>query len=819
MKATVLGLLRKARTIRTSLGLPASGRDEFAFEADSGISREDQRDILQEIDKVAMQNRIAVDPEAFAVRAAKKGILFPILVNLVAVVLLVAGLSAFYAFFQRGETQLTRGQTGTITAEGKLIETFKRESEAKLLEKNQQISQIQDRLQEIDKQRQTLQATMDARVRERENQLKTAMAAEMEAEKARLQKQGLSEQDINRRLTAMEAQKSAESDRQLAAFRARAEADKQKADENLKTLQAEFSASLAAANQERQQVLDESKKREAELQSQLEQKTREAASAQASSAQALAALQSQKQQEDLAAAQLVGLYSVVKDDITAKDFAKAITGLQAIRDYVNSAEVAVLPSMQQRRDVDLFMVDSLTSYVQAQLSPASADTSSLIAAAGQISDVRTAVAQADEQARAGNIAEAEKLYQKALSVIPEIARSYDYFTAKARDAEAARQQVVQAGLARAEAAFSAGNYPEMLAAYRDALGYLPESSARLDKTLSNILAAGSEQGRLRNQAEQGKAAAPILAQGDAALAQGRPADAISRYLTVLQRYPQSPQAEAAARGMTNASSALSDRADARLAAQQKALSAQVDTLQKQVADRGAEITGIKASVMGLLRMSGDPAATDTAVVMDALARRFGDFPAAQGASSDLASRLSRAEDNAAALQKKIDALDAENQRLKAAADKAAASAAARQAASAQQAAQAGVTSQDLATLRARLAALAGGYQAYASREDPILAREGDQGLVDAKPYRDEFLSSKAVEEAFPGLYERIERYDQGFLSAGRTNAIQEVLDVVIEMSKQATPDARASFLAGQLKVYGKDKDMSALVQGLQKLMK
>ncbi|HUJ74663.1 MAG TPA: hypothetical protein VL359_07375, partial [bacterium] len=502
---------------------------------DSGISRADQQDILQEIEKVATKNRIAVTPEEFAVRAAKKGVLFPVLVNVIAVFLLAAGLAAFYVFFQRGETQLTREGTGTITAEGKLIETFKKESEAKLQEKNQQINQIQSRLEEIDKQRQDLQANMDAKVRDKESQLKTAMAAELEAEKARLQKQGLSEQDIARRMAALQSQKTAESDAQLAAFRAQADADRKKADENLKTLQEEFNTSLAAANQQRQQVLDESKKREADLQAQLAQKTQEAASAQASSAQALAALQSQKQQEDLAAAQLVGLYSVVKDDIAAKDFAKAMTGLQAVRDYVNSTDVAVLPSMQQRRDVDLFVVDSLTSYVQAQLSPASADTSSLVAAAGQISEVRSDVTQADAQARAGNMADAEALYQKALSVIPEISRSYDYFMAKTRDAEGARRQVLEAGLTRAEGAFDAGDYPGMLSAYRDSLGYLPESSARLDKTLSNILAAGAQQGKTQTQAAQARAAAPVLAQGDASLAQGRPADAIARYLTVLQR--------------------------------------------------------------------------------------------------------------------------------------------------------------------------------------------------------------------------------------------------------------------------------------------
>ncbi len=757
MRGAVLGLLRKAHTIRTSLGLPPDGRDEFAFDPDSGISEEDQKDVLRQIERVATQNRMDVRPEEFAVKAAKRGILFPVLVNLVAVIALVGGLGALYFFFQKGETQLSRSETGTITAEGKLIETFKKESEARLLEKNQQINQIQDRLQQIDKQRQDLQANMDSKIQERESQLKASMAAELEAEKARLQKQGLSEKDINSRLAALEAQRNAESSRQLEAFRAQAETDRQKADENLKALQAEFNSNLSKANLERQQVLDESKKREADLQAQLEQKTKEAASTQASSQQALAAFQSQKQQEDLVAGQLVGLYTVVKADISARDYPKALASLQAIRDYVTRADVAVLPAIQQRQDVDLFVVDSLSSYVQGQLSPAAMDTSSLVAAAGQISEVRTAVSQADTQARAGNIAEAEVLYDKALAVIPEIARSYAYFTTKARDAQSAREQVLNAGLTRAEAAFDAGRDPDMLAAYKDALSYLPETSVRLDTTLSNILSAGSEQGRTRTLADQGRAAAPILSQAEASLSKGKPADALSRYLTILDRYPQSPQAPAAVKGISKAAAALSDSADARLSAQEKELGAQVAALQ-----------GSK--------------------------------------------------DNAAAFQKKIDALAAENQRLKTAADKAAADAAARQATAVGQQSAPG-SSQDLASLRARLAALSSGYSAYTSREDPLLKARGDMGLVDTKAYLDDFLGSKPMEETFPGLFERIKRYDEGFLSAGRANAIQEVLDVVIEMSKQATPDARAKFLSDEQKAYSSDKDMTDLVKGLRSLMK
>ncbi|MBE3130317.1 MAG: hypothetical protein IMZ54_06320, partial [Acidobacteria bacterium] len=65
----MLGLLAKAANLRKSLGLPTDGRDEFAFDPDSGISREDQKEILQEIEKVATQSRITVSPEVFIVKA------------------------------------------------------------------------------------------------------------------------------------------------------------------------------------------------------------------------------------------------------------------------------------------------------------------------------------------------------------------------------------------------------------------------------------------------------------------------------------------------------------------------------------------------------------------------------------------------------------------------------------------------------------------------------------------------------------------------------------------------------------------------------
>ena len=113
----MLGLLDKARKLRDTLGLGTDGREEFAFDADSGISREEQQEIRQEIEKVATSSRMKVSPEMFVVKAAKQGVLFPVLVNVVAIVALAVGLGVLYFIFQRGESQAARQDTTAITAE------------------------------------------------------------------------------------------------------------------------------------------------------------------------------------------------------------------------------------------------------------------------------------------------------------------------------------------------------------------------------------------------------------------------------------------------------------------------------------------------------------------------------------------------------------------------------------------------------------------------------------------------------------------------------------------------------------------------------
>ncbi|MGA2380974.1 MAG: hypothetical protein ABSG85_16895 [Spirochaetia bacterium] len=812
----MLGLLDKARKLRHTLGLGNDGGEEFAFDPDSGITREEQKEIRQEIEKVASRSRMKVSPEMFAVKAAKQGVLFPILVNIGAIVALAAGLAVLYLLFQRGESQAARQDTTGITAEGKLLAEVKKESEARLQEKNQQIDQIQGRLAEIDKQRQDLQANMDAKVQARESQLRASMTAELDAERARLQKQGLSDQDIQKRLADLEAQKNSAFNAQLAAFRTQADADRKKSESALQDLRSQFNADLAKANADRQRVLSDSRQREANLQAQLAQRTQELQSAQAQTQQQLAALTSQKQQEDLVSQQLVGLYSVAQTDIAAKNYPKALTSLQAISSYVNSSDVAVLPGIARRRPVDLFIVDSLTTLVQGEIDKGKVDTASLVDAANRITQVRTLVSGADGLLRAGRVGDAEAAYGQALAAIPEIGKTYAYFTVKARNSEAARQDALHAGLARAESAFAAGRYTDMLVAYRDALGYLPESSARLAATLSNIGAGAVALSGQKAQADQTQAAAPALAQANVLLQQHRYADAAGQYLAVLQSYPQSAQAGPSVKGINDSVAALSAQTSSDLKGrsdQVAALNAQLASVRKDISDRTTEITGIKKSLMNLVGMSGDPASTSTDVVMNAVNKGFGGLSGAQGASGDISARLQQAQNNAQALQKQIDALSAENERLKASPQTAAARPPA--------ASGAAVSAEDARRL-SNLDSLVTSYRSYIDQEDSIIRSQGEEkGRMRTIGLRDQFLGS--LNGVFRGILDRIHQYDDRFITdslaqgkdEGRQDALQQAMGVVLRLSRQTSADQRKGFIDAQLRDADKDPALKAFLKNLQ----
>ncbi len=725
--------------------------DQMSLEAESGISKEDQQDILKEIENVATQNRIATSADDFVVKAMKRGVLFPSMVIAAAAAALVVGGAAFYFLFQHGEAQIVRGTAGTITVEGQLIEAVRRDADTKIQEKNLEINSIQGRLVEIDRQRQDLQSNMDAKVSEKEQALKAEMAAALITEREKLQKQGMSQRQIDVRIQQLQAQRNTQLQRDLDAFKKQAEAQRLQAEQNLKTLQQDYSANLAKANAERQQTIADAQNREQALRGQLAQNTKALEASTAQAQQALNAIAAQRQKEDLITGQLIGLYAVAQDDIAQQSYDKALASLQSLKTFVEKTDVASLPAIARRHDFDEFVIDSLTKYVQEEIIKARTDTASLLEAANELTVLRAHVSQAQDLVKQGKAEEASKEFGSAIQTIPEVAASYAYFVGRDREAEAARQSRLTEALDKAEAAINAGSYGAAAASYRTALTYLPVSSDRLDKAVANLQSVGTVIGSQQASQNQSRAAGSLLSQADTLRSQGKPEEAMAGYIALLGQYPLAAQSKDALKGIQAVVKGLNDSAAAALTQQQQSLGSQIASLQQELTARRADVL-------------------------------------------DLQKSLAVARDDNGKLLAQIDGL---NTQLKQASTLAA---------------QGQVSEQQRKALQDKFDAMQKSYRDYTALEDPVLKAKGDVGLMDTKPYFDAFFRSAAIQATFPGLPDRVKRYDQGFQAAGRSDAIQDAVAIVINFAQQSTPQLKRTFLQQQLKLYAKDPDMVQLLQ-------
>ena len=819
------GLLARARKIRGRLGLdrePAAG-------SVSGISEDELKQIELDLEQAVEGSRIEVTPEDFKVKAAKQGVLFPAIVVVSLSVALVLGLGALYALFQRGETRIAKEEGTAATAEGRLIAELKKEAEAQLEAKNREIDAIQGRLADIDRQRQELQAGMDAKVKAREDELRRAIAAELDAEKLKLQGQGLSGEAITKRLADLEARKNAESARQLEAYRRQAEEERARSEASLKALSAEYNANLQKAGEDRQKVLAESRQREEALRAQLAQSTATLESEKAKAEAALRDLAAQKEKEEVASSQLVSLYAAARNDIAGRSYDRAVQSLKAIGDYVNRGEVAQLPAIAKRRDVDLFVVDVLTTYVQGEKEKSATDTSSLVALAAQVTELKNKVAEADRLAREGRSAEAEDRYEEALAALPEAARAQAYLGGLPREGDAARAGLLREGLSRAESAFAGKRYAEALSLWKEALAWLPESAGRVSATVEGIAASGAEEASTRTRREQTNLAAPILARADAAMASRAYGDALPLYLEIVGKYPLAGQAAQAVQGIDASAKALGAGAAAARSGQEAVLARQLDEVKAQLAaaaSGNADLAAkLEAANQRIRQQEAEAAAVSaklaTAEARAAEAEKRLAAALSSGASGAAVEALTRERD--AAVMSLADAntvlaeRDATIARLRRdlnTAQQVAGSASS--VAVPETAVQAALAAASPAE-RVLVESLQADYAAYKARMTALDAKTLATNVLEqgkALGYRNTFLATASMQKTFPGLGDSIRKYDEWWKAEGRGQVVAIVTDLVAKPTQRE----RRDYLDALLKRYAADPAMVAILRKLEPLV-
>jgi trimeric autotransporter adhesin len=590
--------LRRASELRLRLGAPIAAP---AGGSDAGINAEDRLEIENEIEKIAGRHRIPASGNDFGLVPRKKGILFPLVVNIVAILLTASSVFALSRVFGLKDQEIASTSVKVGSAEGLLLQELKRDSESKLVEKDKAIADIRDRLGSLDEQRKELAGTIDARVAQRELELKASLQAQLDAERRRLGDQGLSEAALQARLKTFEAAKSAESSKLLEAERARAASDKAAAEDSYRKLKAEYQKSMSNLGEERIRLQEESRRREDELRSSMETKNKElesrSSAAEASLAKAKAELSGLVERKARAQAiedRVIGLYATLRTALRDGRYADAASASASLAAYLEDPSVASDSSTKDRRAADLFVAQTLGAYSRSELARTSADATTLLRQAELLSASRVASAAASAALKSGNSALAAAKYGEALAAVPEILAAHEYFMAREKEAEETKRARLEEALSAAGAAYEAKDVRAASVRYSEALSYLPITPGQRDLVISRLAELGARLAELgAGQAESSRSASETRAARGALASAAKFAasrswpEAIAGYISLIASFPRADQVPTALSGIEAASSAMRTEAASAVAAAEAAAQKQAKALSALTAEAAA----------------------------------------------------------------------------------------------------------------------------------------------------------------------------------------------------------------------------------------
>ncbi|MDR2158538.1 MAG: hypothetical protein LBP23_00550 [Treponema sp.] len=293
-------------------GPDAGAEAGVVFDPGSGISVEEQREILAGIDHITEKNRQGLSAGSGTRRfaAKKRGVLFPLLINAAALLFLAGGVLFLSSMHGKEEQQFRKGKAVYSATERALIEEIRRETAGEIRKKEREIDLVMSQLNGVDAELQSLQASVDA-----------------EAEERRA---------------------------------------------NLRRLHDQYESSLSELQDERSAILESSRAREAAMRAQFEARAGELSAAAEQSEARLGAARSELErlsgeQERAAAidAQLSGFFARAGGEIRAGNTEAASSLLKSAREFLNTPAFQGMRSFQSRKELYTAAADALEGMLGA----------------------------------------------------------------------------------------------------------------------------------------------------------------------------------------------------------------------------------------------------------------------------------------------------------------------------------------------------------------------------------------------------------------------------------------------------------------------
>lgn len=838
------GLYQRALYVREQeelLNVEEKPNGQFAFDEDSGIPIEEQKEILSQLEDVVAQNKIIIDEKSMIIHPQKKGIMFPLLINLAAVLITVVLVLFFQmAFIEKSEEIDFAGQAGSES--DKILKAVKDEANRELEEKEKslraketEINAIQDNLKKLEEDKNNLQEKMQDEIKSKELELQEQMRIELDKKRKELEAQGISQQDITDQLRALEEAKQQEFSREIDAVKKAAEAERLEAEKELTGQISQIQNSLNQVNREKEALKQEMLKRTEELEKQLvakeaelkamaeqdraaqaaeyekrleEEKARLATMESSFEAEKLEAesrlktLSDQKQQESLINDQIIGMYNGIVTNISDNNLPLAKENILKLKDFYTKGETITIPGLAKRREIDLFTLNSLERLIRAEEEKASIDTASLVEKAGYITSIGNLVEEAEEAYKQNNVEKAAELYEQALAVLPDIKASY----LKQIEIQEAERKTVYAGfVSRGDGYFKQADYVQAVENYKKALKMAPSSQVEVDDIITNMLEAGYNlKGNPSSLEADDKAAINLMAKGDLFFKDGTYNAALTNYVDVLVLYPRSLRVEEAKTKIKNSVTAMSDsinrthsgqvaRLNSTIEENENAISENkntIDSLTKALEDESSALAALKVTLeekeaaltaTGKTLEDKEAALTKAGQSLENLGSELTSYKESvvekdteieqlKSIETSLTGNIARLLEEKAALEEQVKNSSGNLTATAPPVEEPAAPALTEEQAE-------NLASYSL--LKETIESLKNKYSSYAQKEDDAVTTKGTVGYLTARPLLGEILNSSLLQEIIPGLYDRLKTYEDALVGDAKADGNYLAMDKIL----------------------------------------
>jgi len=387
-----------------------------------GINPDEKEQILEEINRLVSSSKIHYDPKKDKVNPKHKGFLFPLVWNILVVLIITGGIFGARAFFgAREENQIASSRNRSLDANS-ATQALLRQKQEELEAKDAELQEINARLSSIALENQGLEESFETRLEEQQALLRDQLERELSAERARLQTQGASQEEIQAQLAALEQERSQAIALEMSRLREEAQKELEAQQRALAETRARLEAELVAQQNLRNSLAQETQEEAARMEQALSRQSQE-----------LASLQQERESVLLFENQLGSLIQNLQNRLESQDYEGTLSTIGNLEALIETALSSPNPAIIRIGQRQQSLVTGLKSTLQQLLSQEGGGPDPRLVQFTQL--YREAQNQSTLEGR-------EQRLRAAFALIPELSEAYEALAEIEESGQLARLQTL-----------------------------------------------------------------------------------------------------------------------------------------------------------------------------------------------------------------------------------------------------------------------------------------------------------------------------------------------------------------------------------------